>query len=81
MGKVIVEQRKGVNIQSGRGDWAKILAEVPGHGIEIGVANWQIHQVSIRDRYQTQSHEKVVLELEELTDMGFRGEKIGRAHV
>lgn len=74
VGKVVVEQREGVNIQSGRGDWAKILAEVLGHGIEIGAANWQIHQVSIRDRYQTQSHEKVVLELEELTDMGFRGE-------
>lgn len=74
VGKVIVEQREGVNIQSGRGDWAKILAEVPGHGMEIGVANWQIHQVSIPDRYQTQSHEKVVVELEELTGMGFHGE-------
>ena len=74
VGKVVVEQREGVNIQSGRGDWAKILAEVPGYGMEIGTADWQIHQVSIRDRYQTQSHEKVVLELEELTDMGFRGE-------
>lgn len=74
VGKVVVEQREGVNIQSGRGDWAKILAEVPGHGMEIGAADWQIHQVSIRDRYQTQSHEKVVLELEELTNMGFHGE-------
>ena len=74
VGKVVVEQREGVNIQSGRGDWAKILAEVPGYGMEIGTADWQIHQVSTRDRYQTQSHEKVVLELEELTDMGFRGE-------
>lgn len=42
--------------------------------MEIGAADWQIHQVSIRDRYQTQSHEKVVLELEELTNMGFHGE-------
>lgn len=74
MGEVVVEQCKGVNIQSGRGDWPKIPAEVPEHGMEIGAANWQIHQVSIRDRYQTQSHEKVVLELEELTDMGFHGE-------
>lgn len=74
VGKVVVEQREGVNIQSGRGDWAKILAEVPGHGMENGAADWQIHQVSIRDRYQTQSHEKVVLELEELTNMGFHGE-------
>lgn len=74
VGKVVVEQREGVNIQSGRGDWAKILVEVPGYGMEIGTADWQIHQVSIRDRYQTQSHEKVVLELEKLTGMGFRGE-------
>lgn len=74
VGKVVVGQREGMNIQSGRGDWAKILAEVPGHGMEIGAADWQIHQVSIRDRYQTQSHEKVVLELEELTNMGFHGE-------
>lgn len=74
MGKVIVEQRKGVNIQSGRGDWPEIPAEVPGHGMEIGVANWQIHQVSICDQYQTQSHEKVEVELEELTGMGFHDE-------
>ena len=74
VGKVGIEWSDEIDIQPDRGDWAKILAEVPGYGMEIGTADWQIHQVSIRDRYQTQSHEKVVLELEELTDMGFRGE-------
>lgn len=74
MGKVIVERCKGVNVQSGRGDWPKILAEAPGHGIEIGVANWQIHQVSICDQYQTSSHERITAELEELTGMGFHGD-------
>ena len=70
----MVEQRKGVNIQSGRGDWPEIPAEAPGHGMEIGVANWQIHQVSIRDRYQTSSHERITMELEKLAGMGFHGE-------
>ena len=74
VGKVIVEQRKGVNIQSGRGDWPKIPAEAPGHGIEIGVANWQIHQVSICDQYQTSSHERITAELEKLAGMGFHGD-------
>ncbi|QJU05249.1 class I SAM-dependent methyltransferase [Candidatus Saccharibacteria bacterium oral taxon 488] len=65
-----IKQRESVTIQPER--YGQV--ELSECGAELEMDRWRIHPVPTCDRYQTQSHEKVVLELEELTDMGFRGE-------
>ena len=65
-----IEQRESVTIQPDR--YGQV--ELSERRAELELDQWRIHPVPMRDRYQTQSHEKVVLELEELTDMGFHGE-------
>lgn len=65
-----IEQRESVTIQPDRYGWV----ELSERRAELELDQWRIHPVPMRDRYQTQSHEKVVVELEELTGMGFHGD-------
>ena len=70
VGKVTIKQRKSITIQPDRYGWV----ELSERRAELELDQWRIHPVPMRDRYQTQSHEKVVVELEELTGMGFHGD-------
>ncbi len=70
VGKVTIKQRESVTIQPERYGWV----ELSERRAELELDQWRIHPVPMRDRYQTQSHEKVVVELEELTGMGFHGD-------
>ena len=65
-----IEQRESVTIQPER--YGQV--ELSERRAELEMDRWQIHPVPTCDRYQTQSHEKVVVELEELTGMGFHGD-------
>lgn len=65
-----IKQRKSITIQPDRYGWV----ELSERRAELELDQWRIHPVPMRDRYQTQSHEKVVVELEELTGMGFHGD-------
>ncbi|MBF1023977.1 MAG: hypothetical protein HXK97_01970 [Candidatus Nanogingivalaceae bacterium] len=65
-----IEQRESVTIQPER--YGQV--ELSERRAELELDQWRIHPVPMRDRYQTQSHEKVVVELEELTGMGFHGD-------
>lgn len=65
-----IKQRESVTIQPERYGWV----ELSERRVELELDQWRIHPVPMRDRYQTQSHEKVVVELEELTGMGFHGD-------
>lgn len=65
-----IKQRESVTIQPERYGWV----ELSERRAELELDQWRIHPVPMRDRYQTQSHEKVVVELEELTGMGFHGD-------
>lgn len=65
-----IERRESVTIQPERYGWV----ELSERRAELELDQWRIHPVPMRDRYQTQSHEKVVVELEELTGMGFHGD-------
>ncbi|QHU90614.1 hypothetical protein GWK74_03780 [Candidatus Saccharibacteria bacterium oral taxon 488] len=65
-----IKQRKSITIQPDRYGWV----ELSERRAELELNQWRIHPVPMRDRYQTQSHEKVVVELEELTGMGFHGD-------
>ena len=70
VGKVTIKQRESVTIQPDR--YGQV--ELSERGAELELDRWRIHPVPMRDRYQTQSHEKVVVELEKLTGMGFHGD-------
>ena len=70
VGKVTIEQRENVTIQPDRYGWV----ELSERRAELELDQWRIHPVPMRDRYQTQSHEEVVVELEKLTGMGFHGD-------
>lgn len=65
-----IEQRESVTIQPER--YGQV--ELSERRAELELDQWRIHPVPMRDRYQTQSHEKVVVELEKLTGMGFHGD-------
>lgn len=65
-----IERRESVTIQPDR--YGQV--ELSERRAELELDQWRIHPVPMRDRYQTQSHEKVVVELEELTGMGFHGD-------
>lgn len=65
-----IEQRESVTIQPER--YGQV--ELSERRAELEMDRWRIHPVPTCDRYQTQSHEKVVVELEELTGMGFHGD-------
>lgn len=65
-----IEQRESVTIQPER--YGQV--ELSERRAELELDQWRIHPVPTYDRYQTQSHEKVVLELEKLTGMGFHGD-------
>lgn len=70
VGKVTIKQRESITIQPERYGWV----ELSERRAELELDQWRIHPVPMRDRYQTQSHEEVVVELEELTGMGFHGD-------
>lgn len=70
VGKVTIKQRESITIQPERYGWV----ELSERRAELELDQWRIHPVPMRDRYQTQSHEEVVAELEELTGMGFHGD-------
>ena len=70
VGKVTIKQRESVTIQPDRYGWV----ELSERRAELELDRWRIHPVPTCDRYQTQSHEKVVMELEKLTGMGFHGD-------
>jgi len=70
VGKVTIKQRESITIQPERYGWV----ELSERRAELELDQWRIHPVPMRDRYQTQSHEGVVAELEELTGMGFHGD-------
>ena len=70
VGKVTIKQRESITIQPERYGWV----ELSERRAELELDQWRIHPVPMRDRYQTQSHGKVVVELEELTGMGFHGD-------
>lgn len=65
-----IEQRESVTIQPER--YGQV--ELSERRAELEMDRWRIHPVPTYDRYQTQSHEKVVVELEKLTGMGFHGD-------
>ncbi|QHU93211.1 hypothetical protein GWK77_03480 [Candidatus Saccharibacteria bacterium oral taxon 488] len=65
-----IKQRESITIQPDRYGWV----ELSERRAELELDQWRIHPVPMRDRYQTQSHEKVVMELEKLTGMGFHGD-------
>ena len=65
-----IERRESITIRPDRYGWV----ELSERRAELELDQWRIHPVPMRDRYQTQSHEKVVVELEELTGMGFHGD-------
>lgn len=65
-----IKQRESITIQPERYGWV----ELSERRAELELDQWRIHPVPMRDRYQTQSHEEVVAELEELTGMGFHGD-------
>lgn len=65
-----IKQRESITIQPERYGWV----ELSERRAELELDQWRIHPVPMRDRYQTQSHEEVVVELEELTGMGFHGD-------
>ena len=65
-----IKQRESVTIQPERYGWV----ELSERRAELELDRWRIHPVPTCDRYQTQSHEKVVMELEKLTGMGFHGD-------
>lgn len=70
VGKVTIKQCESITIQPDRYGWV----ELSERRAELELDQWRIHPVPMRDRYQTQSHEKVVMELEKLTGMGFHGD-------
>ena len=70
VGKVTIKQRESITIQPERYGWV----ELSERRAELELDQWRIHPVPMRDRYQTQSHEEVVVELEELTGIGFHGD-------
>ena len=70
VGKVTIKQRESITIQPERYGWV----ELSERRAELELDQWRIYPVPMRDRYQTQSHEEVVVELEELTGMGFHGD-------
>lgn len=70
VGKVTIKQRESITIQPER--YGQV--ELSERRAELELDQWRIHPVPMRDRYQTQSHEEVVVELEELTGMGFHGD-------
>lgn len=65
-----IKQRESVTIQPDR--YGQV--ELSERRAELEMDRWRIHPVPTCDRYQTQSHEKVVMELEKLTGMGFHGD-------
>ena len=65
-----IKQRESITIQPERYGWV----ELSERRAELELDQWRIYPVPMRDRYQTQSHEEVVVELEELTGMGFHGD-------
>ena len=70
VGKVTIKQRESITIQPDR--YGQV--ELSERRAELEMDRWRIHPVPTCDRYQTQSHEKVVMELEKLTGMGFHGD-------
>ena len=70
VGKVTIKQRESITIQPER--YGQV--ELSERRAELEMDRWRIHPVPTYDRYQTQSHEKVVVELEKLTGMGFHGD-------
>lgn len=65
-----IKQRESITIQPDRYGWV----ELSERRAELEMDRWRIHPVPTCDRYQTQSHDEVVVELEELTGMGFHGD-------